>query len=126
MKADVIYNNSAMVVTVSRQAAPRLRDAAEFLKLLMVASFGLPKSGKPGPFRRRSAPGEAPAIQTGNLFRSIKVTQPSPLIAQVSVDAEYARYLEFGAKHLAERPFARPAIEKLPGRFNSGDFGRFV
>lgn len=67
-----------------------------------------------------SAPGEAPAVQLGNLISSIthelKVDTPDELIAQVGTIMEYAKRLEFGFSdvdslgrqyHQAPRPFMR-------------------
>lgn len=61
-----------------------------------------------------SAPGEAPASDTGALVRSIRVDhQPGTGRASVVVAADYAGYLEFGTRKMAPRPFIRPSIAKL-------------
>lgn len=66
-----------------------------------------------------SAPGEAPATDTGNLVRSIRVDhQPASGRASVVVGAEYGAELEFGTRKMAPRPFLRPAVanvrQKIP------------
>lgn len=60
-----------------------------------------------------SAPGEAPATDTGNLVNSIHVRKAGPFAYEVYSNSEYAAALEFGApaKHIAARPFLKPAIE---------------
>ena len=57
-----------------------------------------------------SAPGEAPASDTGRLIGSGKATSDG-LSATVNFAAKYAEWLEFGTVKMAERPFLRPAVE---------------
>ena len=64
-----------------------------------------------------SAPGEAPATDSGNLVARIGV-EISPGVAYVGTDEEYGFYLEFGTMNLAERPWLRPAREKNRALFN--------
>ncbi len=61
-----------------------------------------------------SAPGEAPATDTGNLVNSARVERVSELSALVVVNAEYGAALEFGApyRNLAPRPAMAPAAEE--------------
>ncbi|QDV34906.1 HK97-gp10 family putative phage morphogenesis protein [Tautonia plasticadhaerens] len=64
-----------------------------------------------------SAPGEAPASDTGNLTNSIQVDssvkkENNELIATVSASAKYAKMLEFGTHKIAPRPFMFTALEK--------------
>lgn len=63
-----------------------------------------------------SAPGEAPASDTGRLVNSINVR---PAEGELAVDVvagggivKYARMLEFGTSKMAARPFLFPALEK--------------
>ena len=65
-----------------------------------------------------AAPGEAPAVDTGNLKNSI-LAQPigdGSKEWEVRVAAEYGIALEFGTEDIAPRPFARPAMEKTAGK----------
>ncbi|UEM08067.1 HK97 gp10 family phage protein (plasmid) [Skermanella rosea] len=68
---------------------------------------------------RASAPGEAPANDTGRLVNSIKVeAQPSRkrvLVKAGSGAVEYAALLEFGTSKMEERPFFRPALKEERG-----------
>lgn len=57
-----------------------------------------------------SAPGEAPATDTGKLLSSI-VSDAQGLKAWVEARSAYAVHLEHGTRHMAARPFMLPAIE---------------
>lgn len=59
----------------------------------------------------RSAPGEPPATETGNLVNSIQQENIQDGI-RVFVGARYGADLEYGTKKMAARPFWRPAVEK--------------
>ena len=62
-----------------------------------------------------SAPGEAPAVDTGRLRASIahRVEMESgEAVAFVGTNVEYAPYLEFGTTRMQPRPFMVPAIER--------------
>jgi hypothetical protein len=74
-----------------------------------------------GILHQASAPGEAPARDTGNLAVGIAVKTPSELTAEVAVAAEYGRDLEFGnpEQNLAARPFLTPAVEAVRAGFNA-------
>lgn len=59
---------------------------------------------------RASAPGEAPATDTGKLLSSI-VGDAQGLKAWVEARSVYAPWLEYGTRHMQARPFMLPAIE---------------
>ena len=61
---------------------------------------------------RASAPGEAPASDTGNLVSKIIVKQKSKDITSVESNADYSAYLEYGTSKMEARPFMLPAFEK--------------
>lgn len=69
-------------------------------------------------FHRASAPGEAPASNTGRLVNSIRGRVDTSALKQgrlegtVSVNVSYGRPLEFGTSKMAARPFLFPALEK--------------
>ena len=72
-----------------------------------------------------SAAGEAPANDTGNLQRSIRVVAAKPgptATAYVQVAADYGEALEFGAKHgnhyMEPRPFLQPAMDENAKQIN--------
>ncbi len=57
-----------------------------------------------------SAPGQAPATDTGMLVNSIGVRRGDQA-AIVVVAARYGRDLEFGTSRMAARPYLRPALD---------------
>jgi len=60
---------------------------------------------------RSSAPGQAPAVQTGRLRASLAYVKPAPLTRHVGTNMPLGFWLEKGTKRgLAERPFLRPAF----------------
>jgi len=61
---------------------------------------------------RASAPGEAPASDTGNLVSKIIVKQKTKNIVNVESNANYSAYLEYGTSKMQPRPFMLPAFEK--------------
>lgn len=65
-----------------------------------------------------SAPGEAPATDTGALASSITFRQVSRLTAEVESRLAYAYYLEYGTQRIAQRPAWIPALEKVRPEFN--------
>jgi phage gpG-like protein len=81
-----------------------------------------PKTGvvymRRGKKHQASAPGEAPATDTGTLVSSITYKQEIPLTATVSSRLDYAYYLEFGTRSIKPRPSWVPAVEKNTKLFN--------
>ena len=64
-----------------------------------------------------SAPGEAPAIDTGALANSIQVTPYGRTGAMIYTTMQYADVLEFGGVKVAPRPYMGPAIDKIAPKF---------
>lgn len=75
-----------------------------------------PKSGRMYGKHRASAPGEAPASDTGRLVGSGDVfLDPADLSARVNWSAAHAKSLEIGTEKMEPRPFARRSLaEKQP------------
>ena len=75
------------------------------------------KSGKtykrynPTRTHKASAPGEAPASDTGFLVSNIRVKDEKDLV-QVRSEASYSKFLEYGTSKMLPRPFMFPASEK--------------
>ena len=61
---------------------------------------------------KASAPGEAPASDTGNLVSQIRVKEESKDLIKVESNALYSSFLEFGTSKMLARPFLFPATEK--------------
>ena len=74
------------------------------------------KKSDPNRTHKASAAGEAPATDTGELAGSVAVVEGGrgrigPVVF-VGSDLDYAEWLEFGTRDMAERPWLRPAVEK--------------
>lgn len=63
-----------------------------------------------------SAPGEAPASDTGTLASSIYYTSVDEYTVAIGSRLEYAFYLEFGTRKIKKRPSWVPAAEKAAPR----------
>jgi HK97 gp10 family phage protein len=61
---------------------------------------------------RASAPGEAPATDTGTLVSSIGYRKVSLMTAEVESRLDYATFLEFGTVNMDPRPSWTPAVEE--------------
>ena len=59
-----------------------------------------------------SAPGQAPASDTGNLVSQIIVRPKNPDEVAVESNALYSSFLEFGTSKMLARPFLFPATER--------------
>lgn len=67
----------------------------------------------PGKFHIASASGEAPAVDSGELLRSLLFeVQNNKLETGVAGGAPYADDLELGTRNMDARPFLEPATEK--------------
>jgi HK97 gp10 family phage protein len=58
-----------------------------------------------------SAPGEAPASDTGRLAGDLAIVVTG-LTATVGTALEYGKYLEYGTMKIEERPWLRPALDR--------------
>lgn len=65
----------------------------------------------PNRTHRASAPGEAPATDTGRLAGSVSVRKSGTMTAYVFTSVEYGPHLEFGTQNMAARPWLFPALE---------------
>lgn len=61
---------------------------------------------------RASAPGQAPATDTGTLVSSITFRRVSALTADIESRLAYAAMLEFGTARMDPRPAWTPAVEE--------------
>lgn len=66
---------------------------------------------RPHRVHQASAPGEAPASDSGNLVKLIQMRfDEKDLVGYVNSGAEYAAYLEFGTRTMEARPYMRVAL----------------
>ncbi len=88
-----------------------------------MAIMNPPKSGRI--YRRgnvahqASAPGEAPATDTGALVNSAYTKKLADADYETGFTVEYAAPLEFGTARMAPRPYLRPAVEAVRDQFVS-------
>ena len=75
---------------------------------------------------RASAPGQAPASDTGNLVSKIIVKQKSANVTNVESNANYSAFLEYGTSKMQPRPFMLPAFEKSKKPILDATFRRVV
>lgn len=105
-----VVDRSAQVIAIIRRAA---RDGVAQGGLIIEAEakrlLGLKGPGV------RSLPGEPPAVQTGNLRRSMATSveeRGNVIAAQIGPQADYGAHLELGTATVAPRPFLRPALDE--------------
>tara|TARA_R100001086_G_C11723055_1_gene227453 strand:+ start:82 stop:531 length:450 start_codon:yes stop_codon:yes gene_type:complete len=91
-----------------------------------------PKTGRiyerynPRRTHQASAPGQAPASDTGNLASQIMVKQIDPDNYEVQSNAFYSPFLEFGTSKMLARPFLFPATERSRPKIIQAVFNRVV
>lgn len=102
---------------VRAQAGQVVRETAQAIAAEARASMGGPKSGRLYGEHRASAPGEPPAIWTGELVGSVGAEMVGEQEAMVGAGAAHAAMLEFGTVELAARPFLTPAAERMRPKF---------
>jgi len=73
---------------------------------------------------RASAPGEAPAVRSSNLFKSVEAYKVYDDLWYVGSPVEYAGKLEMGHGRIAARPWLKPAILKAGGKFTGYAYKR--
>lgn len=91
-----------------------LRKAGQIVKADIQRSILLPKTGRKyaGLPNRSSAPGEAPANQSGTLRKSVTYKAYMWNFMEVGDEASYGGYLERGAKYLRPRPHISTAASR--------------
>lgn len=117
-------NVAAITAKLEAEASALVRKTAGAIRNDIIFSMTETKHGnvykKKGKEHTASAPGEAPAVDTGILMGQIDVKVDSPLQARVGTNNEYAEHLEFGTSRMEPRPFLAPAFEKAKPIFEAG------
>ncbi|EYB67412.1 hypothetical protein DEIPH_ctg041orf0008 [Deinococcus phoenicis] len=85
-------------------------------KFLMVGGQPLPIGGKRNKPHTASAPGDPPAVDSGDLRNSIGVQKIKDGHYRVGTNKKHGVYMEFGTRKVAARPWLRPSLEKLRSR----------
>lgn len=113
----IIENNfpsiqAAMAQNANRAVRETIFDIEGRAKISMQGSKSGAYYERPNrKAHQASAPGEAPAIDTGNLVNSIQSKMVGALSGVVYTNAEYGPVLEMGGAKMAARPFFTPATE---------------
>lgn len=104
-------------VRVRSSADDTIDEVADLLIEQMRESMGEGKSGRiyhlPSGPHQASAPGETPAILTGELSNSPEAHKRGWGAIEVIADAFHAAFLEYGTVHMAPRPFMKPAADAV-------------
>jgi len=66
--------------------------------------------------RVSSAPGEAPAVQAGDLIGHVNQKKLGPQTFAVGTDMKHGAWLEVGTKNIKKRPWLRPSVYEHTGR----------
>jgi hypothetical protein len=115
MSVQFSSNLEAIKNRLETEAKKRVFEAANEIRNETLSTLSGNRSGRvyrvPGTQRTyvASAPGEAPAVQFGDLRRSIAVAQPvvenQIVLCKVGSDLEKAPMLELGTRKIKPRPF---------------------
>jgi phage gpG-like protein len=128
MKLEGLKDLQAALQKISAEAQVEVDRAVEATGLelrgeIVKAYQRGPASGqvyeKFSPRRRHkaSAPGEAPATDTGRLASSVNYKKDGPMSATVGSELVYAAMLELGTSRIAPRPAWVPAVEAMRPTF---------
>ena len=99
--------------TIKTRARAGVQRGAIGIQAEMKLMLSKPGKGEKRGKYRASAPGDPPTVQTGNLRRSVQVADLSTekvIKARVGTNQDYGRFLEYGTKRIAPRPWARPSV----------------
>lgn len=132
IKVENLDQAIAALRKVGRDAEQEIGRAVQAQALIMTSNVKRriqrePKTGETyqrgNISHRASAPGEAPATDTGTLVSSIYYTQEGPYSATIGSRIEYAYHLEFGTFKMQPRPTwtgeAMTAQRALQDRINA-------
>ncbi len=102
-------------------ASKRMLEAVNEVRNTALETLSGNRSGRtykvPGTGRTytASSPGEPPAQVTGRLRQSIKTAvggEGKEVVGIVGTDLDYGKYVEFGTRKMAARPWLRASFEK--------------
>jgi len=120
MNVEIVFDRTAEIVgMIEKAVGKRGKVVAEAVANDMREQMRLGKktgrfyNRKPRGAYQASAPGEAPAVVSGELVESIEVQEVEGEGLEVVVKGDLAHTMEFGTAggKIAPRPFATPAAE---------------
>lgn len=116
----IVHDESPELFGKLQEAVSKFQRKAIFhIEGEIKSSMAEPKSGNVYPRGTgehiASAPGESPAVDSGNLIGSIQSNFENTLEARLGTPVEYAEYLEDGTKYMDQRPVWEKTVqEELP------------
>ncbi len=122
MPYKVELNEKVFEQAIADGVHPVIRSFVLDLRNRILVSFQEPKTGREykrgGKIHRASAPGEAPAVDSGHLQNSIQPDFPTRLKGVLTIGSETGILLELGTNAIAPRPFVFPAIQGALEQFS--------
>ncbi len=118
LKITLSKNDAKRLAQASAQALEAIQRVLEASALKIDRTIKLliargTKSGRRYGKHQASAPGEAPATNTGRLIQSIAWQALNPgLVVEVGSPLDYAAYLEDGTQNMDPRPWLKPAHDQ--------------
>lgn len=139
MSFRLINNIPQVTAKINREAKALVVRTASRIEATAKISFAEPKTGRQykrgkapdiGKRGKRlkdrrkihtaSAPGEAPAVDTGQLTNSVQWEMTGEVSAVVGTNVEHGMHTEFGTSRMAPRPWLGPAFEEAAESFEQG------
>lgn len=122
--ASLKSNIPRIVTGMKRRAALLVRKTASDINADVRVSMGGTKHGRTykrgGKTYRASAPGEPPAIDTGDYAQTFHTEAVDDLTRAVGTSDPRGPALELGGGHIEARPHVGPAFERVAGVFGEG------
>jgi phage gpG-like protein len=124
MSFRLINNIPVVTAKLQREAKGLVARTASRIEGTAKISFADSKTGRK--YRRgkkthtASAPGEAPAVDTGQLTNSVQWEMTGDTSAVVGTNVEHGMHTEFGTVRMAPRPWLGPAFEEATESFERG------
>lgn len=109
---------------LKRRASALVVKTAGRIETTAKLSFADSKTGrtyqKKGKTHIAAAPGEAPAIDSGQLANFVQSEQTGDASAVVGTNVEHGMHTEFGTSRMEPRPWLGPAFEEAQESFEKG------
>ncbi len=116
---DIVWNDKVILDLTHQEVASGIEKATLSLlrdsKLSVGKKGGLVRKTRTGrQVRQPSPPGKPPHRVTGTLVSSVgHEFEDGGLVGIVGTGLKYAKWLEFGTRKMAARPWLRPAFDRM-------------
>lgn len=115
-------NSKNCLNALGEELTMRMEEAVQIVRLNVLEKLSQQGTGRvykvPGTkntYYTASAPGEPPAVATGNLKQHIEtdvIVSADTVEGEVGTEVEYGPMLEFGTMKMLPRPWLRPSFEE--------------